>query len=115
MPILHHEVGEHTRIHTHTHAHTYAVPNYLRTKLELDLEVKQSKLALRAREEEANVKNKIKNFNKLLTSSLEKIAELKELIDDQKSKKGQFCIIMYRKYRKPVFDCLNKTKIYMVV
>lgn len=74
---------------THTFTPHTPVPNYLRTKLDLDLEAKQNKLALKAKEEESNVKNKIKDFNKLLSGTLEKIMELKEMIDDQKSKKGQ--------------------------
>ena len=67
----------------------YTVPNYLRTKLDLDLEAKQNKLAVKAREEEPRIKDKIKNFNRLLSSTLEKIVDLKEVIDDQKSKKGK--------------------------
>ena len=85
-------VSTHTHTHTHTHTfppYTYTVPNYLRTKLDLDLEAKQNKLAVKAREEEPRIKDKIKNFNRLLSSTLEKIVDLKEVIEDQKSKKGE--------------------------
>ena len=75
---------------THTHQHVYivAVPNYLRTKLDLELEAKQNKLAEKAKEEEPVIKEKIKDFNELLSDSLDRIIEMRDILDDQRTRKG---------------------------
>ena len=68
--------------------HHEVVPNYMRTKLDLDLEAKQKELAERVTDKGAEVSAEIKKFNEMLSSSLERVTEVREELDDQKSKTG---------------------------
>ena len=68
--------------------HHEVVPNYMRTKLDLDLEAKQKELAERVTEKGAEISAEIKKFNEMLSSSLERVTEVREELDDQKSKTG---------------------------
>jgi hypothetical protein len=68
--------------------HHEVVPNYMRTKLDLDLEAKQKELADQITEKGAEIGAEIKKFNDMLSSSLERVTEVREELDDQKSKTG---------------------------
>ena len=60
----------------------------MRTKLDLDLEAKQKELAEQVCEKGAEISAEIKKFNEMLSSSLERVTEVREELDDQKSKTG---------------------------
>ena len=60
----------------------------MRTKLDLDLEAKQKELAEQISEKGAEISAEIKKFNEMLSSSLERVTEVREELDDQKSKTG---------------------------
>ena len=60
----------------------------MRTKLDLDLEAKQKELVEQVSEKGAEISAEIKKFNEMLSSSLERVTEVREELDDQKSKTG---------------------------
>ncbi len=64
-----------------------AVPNYLRTKLGLDLEAKQKDRwnAAASKQASESTMEEIKKFNAMLTSALEHVKEE----EDRKTKSGQ--------------------------
>ena len=68
--------------------HHEVVPNYMRTKLDLDLEAKQKELAEQVTDKGTEISAEIKKFNEMLSSSLERVTEVREEVDDQKSKAG---------------------------
>ena len=68
--------------------HHEVVPNYMRTKLDLDLEAKQKELAEQVTNKGTEISAEIKKFNEMLSSSLERVTEIREEVDDQKSKTG---------------------------
>lgn len=68
--------------------HHEAVPNYMRTKLDLDLEAKQKELTEEAASKGPEISSEIKKFNEMLSSGIERVTELKEEIDEQKSRTG---------------------------
>ena len=61
----------------------------MRTKLDLDLEAKQKELAEQIADKGAEISAEIKKFNEMLSSSLERVTEMREELDDQKSKTGR--------------------------
>lgn len=60
----------------------------MRTKLDLDLEAKQKELAEQVADKGAEISAEIKKFNDMLSNSLERVTEVREELDDQKSKTG---------------------------
>ena len=60
----------------------------MRTKLDLDLEAKQKELAEQVTKKGAEVSTEIKKFNEMLTNSLDRVTEVRDELDDQKSKTG---------------------------
>ena len=62
----------------------------MRTKLDLDLEGKQKELMEQVTDKGAEVSSEIKKFNDMLSSSLERVTEVREELDDQKSKTGTY-------------------------
>ena len=73
------------------------VPNYLRTKLDLDLEAKQKELLKEAKEKDVSLKGEITVFNNIITSCQKIVADAKEDMEDQKSRTGvssftSFCL-----------------------
>ncbi len=67
-----------------------AVPNYLRTKLSLELESKQRERWEMCRKEGGAVSvEDIEKFNRVLSSALERVNGLKEKMDERKTRAGE--------------------------
>lgn len=62
------------------------MPNYLRTKLSLELESKQKERWEAAGTEGAVSADKIKNFNLILSRSLERVNELREEVEERRTR-----------------------------
>lgn len=71
----------------------YAVPNYLRTKLSLELEAKQKERWSEARKSNVT-EEQIKSYNKMLSSSLERITELKDEVEEKRTRTGVWSKIL---------------------
>ena len=65
-----------------------SVPNYLRTKLSLDLERKQRERWEEAEKEGVATAEKIKSFNQTLSSALDRVNELKEEVEERRTRTG---------------------------
>lgn len=65
------------------------VPNYLRTKLDLDLEVKQKELLKVGKARDAELKEEITAFNDIIKSCQKIVSDAREDIEDQKSRAGK--------------------------
>ena len=65
------------------------MPNYLRTKLGLDLERKQRERWEESEKEGVATSEKIKSFNQMLTSALDRVNELKEEVEERRARPGQ--------------------------
>ena len=72
-----------------TTPHTHTVPNYLRTKLDLELEARQKRLVEEAREKEAGLKEEIATYNSIISSCQKIVAEAREEVEEQKSRSGE--------------------------
>ena len=64
------------------------MPNYLRTKLDLDLEAKQRALLEEARGKEAGLKEEISAYNTIISSCQKIVSEARDEMEVQKSKAG---------------------------
>jgi len=70
VPIMHHEV----------------VPQYLRTKLDLDLEARQRELVEEVRRKGDSLKEEIRQFNEMVSTALDRVGEAKEELEEQRAK-----------------------------
>ena len=68
------------------------MPNYLRTKLDLDLEAKQKELAEQVANKGAEFSSEVKKFNEMLSSGIERVTEVREELEEQKSKTGEWSV-----------------------
>lgn len=64
------------------------MPSYLRTKLSLDLERKQRERWEVAGKEGVVSAAKIKSFNQMLSNALERVNELKDVVEERRTKTG---------------------------
>ena len=64
------------------------MPNYLRTKLSLDLERKQKERWEEADKEGVATAEKIKSFNQMLSNALDRVNELKEEVEERRTRTG---------------------------
>ncbi len=84
-----------------------AVPNYLRTKLSLDLERKQRERWEESEKEGVATTEKIKRFNQMLTSALDRVNELKEEVEERRTRTGVFvCLCICVHLYAHLFVCL---------
>ena len=67
---------------------TRTVPHYLRTKLDLDLEARQQELEEKVKERGEGLKEDIKNFNKMIENTLDRVNEAREELEEQRAKAG---------------------------
>ena len=67
---------------------THTVPHYLRTKLDLDLEARQQELEEKVKERGEGMKEDIKNFNKMIENTLDRVNEAREELEEQRAKAG---------------------------
>ena len=67
---------------------THTVPHYLRTKLDLDLEARQQELEEKVKERGEGLKEDIKNFNKMIENTLDRVNEAREELEEQRAKAG---------------------------
>ena len=63
----------------------------MRTKLDLDLEAKQKELSEQVASKGAEFGSEVKKFNEMLSSGIERVTEVREELDEQKSKTGLIC------------------------
>ena len=68
------------------YATSFAVPDLLRTKLDLDLESRQSEVLQQAREKAPVLKDSITHFNEIISSALVRVNEAREDMEEQRSK-----------------------------
>ena len=68
--------------------HHEVVPNYMRTKLDLDLEAKQKELSEQVASKGAEFSSEVKKFNEMLSSGIDRVTEVREELEEQKSKTG---------------------------
>lgn len=64
------------------------MPNYLRTKLELELEARHVSRMAEASTKDQSLREEITTHNNIITSCLKIVTEAKEDIEDQKSRSG---------------------------
>ena len=67
----------------------HTVPNYLRTKLDLDLEGRQRRAVGEAREKEAGLKEEITTYNNIISSCQKIVSEAREEMEEQKTRAGK--------------------------
>ena len=67
---------------------SFSVPNYLRTKLDLDLEAKQKSLLAEAKAKDKALREEIKTYNDIIDSCLKIVTDASEDFEDQKSRSG---------------------------
>ena len=72
-------------------SHTHTVPHYLRTKLDLDLEARQQELEEQVKGRGEGLKEDIKTFNKMIESTLDRVNEAREELEEQRAKAGLTC------------------------
>lgn len=60
----------------------------MRTKLDLDLEAKQKELSEQVASKGAEFSSEVKKFNEMLSSGIERVTEVREELEEQKSKTG---------------------------
>lgn len=65
------------------------MPNYLRTKLSIELEEKQRERWEAAGKDGGPSLEKINGFNQMLSSALERVNELKEEVEERRTKTGE--------------------------
>lgn len=66
------------------------MPNYLRTKLELELEARHTSRMAGATARDQSLREEITTHNNIITSCLKIVTEAKEDIEDQKSRSGEY-------------------------
>ena len=66
----------------------FSVPNYLRTKLSLELEGKQKERWELAEKEGGPTLDKIKAFNQMLSGAMTRVNEVKEELEERRTKTG---------------------------
>lgn len=64
------------------------VPQYLRTKLDLDLEARQRELVEEVRRKGDSLKEEIRQFNEMVSTALDRVGEAKEELEEQRAKAG---------------------------
>lgn len=64
----------------------------MRTKLDLDLEAKQKELAEEIGSKGAEFSSEVKKFNDMLGNAIERVSEVREELEEQKSKTGGCCV-----------------------
>lgn len=64
----------------------------MRTKLDLDLEAKQKELAEQVANKGAEFSSEVKKFNEMLSSGIERVTEVREELEEQKSKTGEWSV-----------------------
>lgn len=64
------------------------VPQYLRTKLDLDLEARQRELVEEVRRKGDGLKEEIRQFNEMVSTALDRVGEAKEELEEQRAKAG---------------------------
>jgi hypothetical protein len=89
--------------------HHEIVPNYLRTKLDLDLEAKQRELLEEARGKEAGLKEEISAYNTIISSCQKIVSEARDEMEVQKSKAGVMQTTSLAETRKLVAAYLHST------
>jgi hypothetical protein len=89
--------------------HHEVVPNYLRTKLDLDLEAKQEGLVQEAKRREAALKDEITAYNNIIKSCQKIVSDARDDIEDQKSRTGTFQTTTSADTRKLVAAYLHGT------
>ena len=72
-------------------SHTHTVPHYLRTTLDLDLEARQQELEEQVKGRGEGLKEDIKTFNKMIESTLDRVNEAREELEEQRAKAGLTC------------------------
>ena len=60
----------------------------MRTKLDLDLESRQQELAEQVASKGEELSAEVKKFNDMLTNGIERVTEVREELEEQKTKTG---------------------------
>ena len=69
--------------------HHEVVPHYMRTKLDLDLEAKQKEVTEQVASKGAELSGEIKKFNEMLSSGIDRVTEMREELEEQKTRTGE--------------------------
>lgn len=69
--------------------HHEVVPHYMRTKLDLDLEAKQKELEDHVASKGAELSGEVKKFNEMLSSGIDRVTEMREELEEQKTRTGE--------------------------
>ena len=80
------------------------MPNYLRTKLSMELEAKQREQWKAATGKDGGPTiDKVKEFNQMLSSVLERVNELKEEVEERRTKTGM--LVCFKKKARQYCIC----------